>query len=170
MSKRPQTGEFAAYYNTYISKVAGEDVLAVLAQSHQEVLALLQSLPADKWDYRYGPDKWTIKEVLLHLIDAERIFTYRGLRIGRGDTAALAGFDQDEYVPFSNPAGRSPESIIEEYQTVRAASISLYKNLRPEDLQRMGTASGHPTSCRATAFMMAGHERHHLQIIKERYL
>ncbi len=169
MSQRPQTGEFAAYYNTYISKVEGEDVLAVLAESHQEVLKFLSTLPADKWDYRYGPDKWTIKEVFLHLIDSERIFAYRGLRIGRNDVAPLVGFDQNGYVPYSNAAKRSPESIIEEYQKVRAASISLYKNMQPEDLLRVGTASGYPTSCRATAFMLAGHERHHLQILRERY-
>lgn len=169
MSQRPVEGEYAPYFEKYIAQAKGDLITTTIQSSQEELLAYLQNLPVEKWDYKYGPDKWTIKEVMLHIIDTERIFMYRALRVGRHDTTPLKGFEQDDYVPYCNVDQRSPESIIAEYQSVRAASLSLFQHFREEDLKVIGNASEKPISCRALGFMIAGHEQHHLRILKERY-
>ena len=167
---RPQSNEYNPYYDTYISLIQTDDILNHLISTKETTTAYLKSIPAEKWDFRYAPDKWTLKESWIHVLDTERIFAYRALRISREDTTPLAGFDQNEYVSFYNADNRSAESIIEEYEAVRAATIHFLKNLDADALMRMGTASDSPVSVRALMFMTGGHELHHLKITKERYL
>lgn len=168
--KRPAAHESNDYFKLYINQVDGNDFLQTLKSSEASTVAFLQNLESAKWDDRYAEGKWSIKEVLIHMLDTERIFGYRALRISRNDQTPLAGFEQDDYVPFYDVENRSINSIIEEFRSVRQATIEMFKHFNGEMLERMGTASGHPISVRALGFMIAGHEIHHLRIIRERYL
>ncbi|MCB0704375.1 MAG: DinB family protein [Saprospiraceae bacterium] len=167
---RPTASESASFYHAYIANVPGDDPIAQLKQASRETVTSFQEIPNPKWDFRYAPGKWTVKELVLHMIDAERIFAYRALRFGRNDMTPLPGFDQDIFVPNSGANTRSPESLIKEYQHVRDTSIQLFKHLPNEAWDRVGIASDNPVSVRAIAFIIAGHELHHLRILKERYL
>ncbi len=169
MSQRPKENEHSSYFALYIKQAKGDQISAALNTGEQELIEYLESLPPEKWDHKYAPDKWTIKEAVIHIIDTERIFAYRALRIGRRDPTPLRGFEQNGYVPFYNVDKRTPASILVEYRSVRNASRTLFKHFSEEDLLAMGTASDQPVSCRALAFMIAGHEQHHLSLFKERY-
>lgn len=170
-SHRPAAGQYNAYYDTYIRLVPeGSDPLVQLQQQPQELRRLVGSLTDEQAHFAYASGKWTIKEMLVHVIDTERIFAYRALRIARGDQQPLAGFDQDEYVPNSGANERSLESILKEYDAVRAATLSLFESFQPAAYDRMGVASGFPVSVRALAYILPGHEAHHLHILQERYL
>ena len=129
-----------------------------------------KSIPKEKLEYKYADDKWTIKEVFQHIIDTERIFMYRCLRIARHDKTALAGFEQNDYIIPSKANSKSIESLLEEYRTTRQYSIVLLKSLSDEDLKYIGQASDNVMSARSTAFSTIGHEIHHVNIIEERYL
>ena len=128
------------------------------------------SIAKDKWSFSYAEGKWTIKEILLHLIDAERVFAYRTLCVSRKEELELPGFDHDEYLKNSNAKSRSHESLIEEYEAVRKASISLFKSFDEETLSYLGVANGSAISVKGLAYIIAGHELHHNSVIKERYL
>lgn len=167
--RRPRANEFHSYYKSYIDLVESEDFLKTLQESTTTTLNLLNGLSDEQWNYRYAEGKWTVKEVLLHLIDAERIFAYRVLRIARGDQTPLAGFDQNEFIAAAKPESRSGQSIIKEYQTVRNATISLLENLDQAMLDQLGTASDSPASALAIAFIIVGHELHHGKVLRERY-
>ncbi|MBS1595443.1 MAG: DinB family protein [Bacteroidetes bacterium] len=167
---RPTQTEYPVYYHTYISKAEGNDLIALLKKGNEDLQAFISSLPAHKADYRYQPDKWSVKEILIHLMDAERIFAYRALRFSRGDRTGLPGFDENEYVPNCDASSRSIENILTEYQALRASSISFFENLTHDMLIRNGIANGEEVSVRALAYIIAGHEVHHLSVIKERYL
>ncbi len=168
--KRPETRESHDFYKTYINQVNGDNFLKVLEESLPKTIAFLNSLNPEKWNYRYADGKWSVKEVMLHVIDTERIMAYRALRIARNDKTPLAGFDQDDYIPYVEAESRSPESIIEEFKSVRNATIEMYKYFSDEMLSSVGTASGNPFTARALGFVIAGHEAHHLKIVRERYL
>lgn len=170
INRRPVAGEFGEYYLKYISLVEGTDILTELQTSKDTFIEFLKNIPEDKWDYAYRWGKWTIKEVILHLIDSERVFAYRALRVGRKDSTALPGFEQDDYVPASKAAHRTSTSLIEEYSAVRGSSIQLFKNLPVEAFDQIGTASENPISPLATAFIIVGHQQHHLNLFVERYL
>ena len=171
MKKRsPPPAEYGHFYHGYIGQTEGDDSLEILTQNKSKVAGFFRSLPAEKWDYAYAPGKWTPKDLLLHLIDGERVFAYRALRISRGDTTELPGFDENVFAQNANAAGRSPESLITEYEAVRESSLHLFRHMTDEAADRIGTASGFPASPLAIAFIMAGHENHHLRIIRERYL
>lgn len=170
INRRPAATEHGDYYSKYINLVTGTDILQELQQSKETFLEFLHGLPADKWDYSYRWGKWTIKEVVLHLIDSERVFAYRALRVGRNDTTSLPGFEQDDYVPASKAAQRTPASLIAEYEAVRSASIQLFKNLPLEAYDQIGSASENPISPLALAYIIAGHQRHHWNLFLERYL
>jgi uncharacterized damage-inducible protein DinB len=131
---------------------------------------LVDSVPDERWGFVYAPGKWTIKEVLVHIVDDERIYAYRALRIGRGDTTPLPGFEQNDYVPYSRAGGRSVRSILKEYESVRRATLTLFRSFTEEDLSRKGTANNYVYSVRGLLYHMAGHELHHLNILRERYL
>nr|WP_275975815.1 DinB family protein [Geothrix terrae] len=145
-------------------------VLEHLRENLIETSAFLRSLPSDLLHYRYAPGKWTIKEIIQHLSDDERIYAYRALRFARGDTTELPGFDQDAYTPETQANIRTLDDLIDEFATVRAATLSLYAGLGDEVLLRSGIASGNIMSVRAIAYHMAGHERWHMKVIRERYL
>ncbi len=167
---KPQAGEFAPFYQGYIDRVPEGNIVQTLANNRQQTLDFLKSVPEDKWNHRYAAGKWSIRELFIHIMDAERIFAYRALRIARNDSTSLSGFDENAYVPESFAEGRLVESLLEEYGAVREASIQLYKNLHPDVWTRLGDANGAPVSVRALAYITAGHEMHHMNIIKERYL
>lgn len=167
--RRPNADEYGQFYQGYISHVEGDDLLAILTKNKTEVANFFHNLPAEKWDYAYAPGKWTPKDVLLHLIDGERVFSYRALRISRGDVTALPGFDQDVFAKNANANGRTPASLLDEYEAVRECTLLLYRQIGDEAADRIGTASGYPASPLAIGYIIAGHELHHLRIIKERY-
>lgn len=170
MQKRPETNTYHPYYGTYVGKVGAGDILSILTQQGQDIPTFFKQVPKDRWEYRYAEGKWTIKEVLLHLIDAERVFAYRALRVGRKDETPLPGFEQNPYVVHSGANERSPESLLKEYESVRQATLQLFSNLPSEAWDQMGTASDAPISPLALAYIIAGHELHHVAIIRERYL
>ena len=168
--ERPQEGEFAEYYNTYVSKIEGNDLFPILDDQAAELRACISPLSEDKGCFAYDEGKWTIKEVLSHLIDGERIFAYRILRISRGDETPIEGFEQDGYIENSHANDRSFDELLEEFDLQRKANLLMLKNIDDEGSRRMGSASGYPVSVRALAYISAGHVRHHLGILNERYL
>jgi uncharacterized damage-inducible protein DinB len=168
-SPPPAVTEYAPFHHTYIRLISGDPLAALRAQP-QELRRLLAGLRDEQALLRYAPGKWSLKEMLVHMLDTERIFAYRALRIARGDTTPLPGFEQDDYVPASNADARPLADILAEYTTVRAASLSLLESFTAEAVGRQGTASGQPVSVRAMAYILAGHEAHHLHILQERYL
>lgn len=167
---RPQSDEYPPYYTQYISKVIGDDLFAAMQTTHRETQTLLGSLSDEQLQYRYAEGKWTIKDIIGHLIDAERIFAYRALRFARKDTTDLAGFDENSYVPASNANERSIHDLLAEFTVVRAATFALFKSFSEEMLTLSGTANNNPISVRALAYITGGHEMHHLAVIKERYI
>lgn len=168
MKERPNENDYNPYFDTYVSQVGEHGFLDDL-QSDQ-FLNLISSIPEEKWGYRYAEGKWNIKEVLMHIMDTERIFAYRALRLSRHDKADLVGFEQDDYVPFYDVDSRSVASLIAEYKTVRAASLSMFENFNAEHYAGRGSASGSEVTTLALGYMIAGHERHHHHLLVERYL
>lgn len=166
----PGTDEYVPYYGTYISKVTGPDVLQQLQAQRRSTAEFLAGLSEAQAAHRYAPGKWTIREVIGHLCDSERIFAYRALRIARADETPLAGFDENSYVPAGDFERRPLAEVAAELASVRDATLTLVRGLTPAALARRGTASGHTISARALVFIIAGHERHHLDVIRERYL
>jgi hypothetical protein len=166
---RPEPGENAPYYDRYISLVGGADILGTLDAQRRETMILLCGRDENDGDYRYAPDKWSVKEVLGHVCDTERIFAYRALRIARGDQTPLAGFEQDDYVKNGPFAALPLTEMIEDYIAVRRATITLFRNLDEAAWSRRGVASENIVSVRALAYMIAGHELHHRKILQEKY-
>ncbi|MEO5581094.1 MAG: DinB family protein [Saprospiraceae bacterium] len=167
--RRPNDDESAGYFNRYIEQVPGEDPIAVLKQSNLTSRDLMRSLSLNQWDHRYAEGKWSIKEVWVHILDTERIFAYRALRFGRGDETALPGFDQDTYILPSNGAHRTITSIVAEYEAVRKSTLTLFENFTGEALSRSGLASNNKVTVRAIAFIIAGHEIHHIKGFRDNY-
>ena len=165
------TNEYDAYYQTYVSKV-DTDLSGVesLKRNLEVVVSLYSNIPKEKHNFAYAEGKWTVKDVLLHVIDTERIFAYRALRIARSDKTPLPGFEQDTYVSNGEAKNRTLVSLIGEYKSVRQATITLFSSFDSNALLRIGKASGSPISVRALGFIIVGHDNHHAQIIKERYL
>jgi|SRR5579871_3077148 len=166
----PETTEYQSYYGRYISLVPGKDLVQTLERQLTETLPILRSITEEKSLQRYAPGKWSIKEVLGHLIDAERIFTYRALRFARKDQTPLPGFDQDPYVEAANFDARPWTDLVDEFEHVRRSTILFFRSLRPEDLLRLGTASQNAITVRALGYIIAGHELHHMEILRDRYL
>lgn len=166
----PQPTEYAPYYGTYINHVNSTDLIEALQKNETLFAAFAKALPAQLADYRYAEGKWTVKEVIIHLTDAERIFAYRALRFARNDKTGLAGFDENTYVPETYAAQRSLSDIIEEWQSVRAATLTLFKSFSPQVALRTGSASGKEISVRALGYIIVGHTMHHMGVIAERYL
>ena len=170
MLSRPNADEYFEYYGKYIALVPDGDVRDHLRTQLFETVALLEGVTDATAKKAYGAGKWTLKEAVLHMSDTERVFGYRMLRIARGDATPLPGFEQDEWVPHSSANTRAMTNLVMEFAAVRAATIALVDSLSAEAWVRNGTASGHTISARALAYIAAGHERHHLNIIRERYL
>lgn len=168
---KPQPEEYPAYARMYIDLLPDDGrLLDHLAAGLDAARVLIQSLPEERLLHRYAPGKWTIKEVLLHVIDDERIYAYRALRFARGDRTELPGFEQDDYVPLSGANQRSVDDLLRELAAVRAATIELYRGLPAEALLRSGVANGNRATVRALGYHIAGHEAHHLRLVRERYL
>lgn len=161
--------EYNPYYHTYILALGDVNLMDSLKEGEKDFSSFMEGLPEGKLNYSYGEGKWTLAEVLMHIIDAERVFQYRALRFGRNDDTPLAGFDQDVYVPQSNASGKTEKEILDEYQAVRNGTISLFKSFDDDALKRIGTASDSKMSTRAMGFIICGHQAHHLKIIRERY-
>jgi hypothetical protein len=167
---KPQTNEYAAYYEKYVSLVPDGNIIELLEQQLEKTLALLGGLSEEKGNYRYAPDKWSIKELVGHVADTERIFAYRLLRFARNDKNALAGFEQDDYIKNANFDNCHLSDLVKEFEFIRKSSIALLRHLPEEAWLRSGVASDNEVSVRALAYMLAGHELHHLNVLSERYL
>jgi uncharacterized damage-inducible protein DinB len=165
-----QSNEYAAFYKPYIEALGDVILLDELELSSNHFIDFLKTIPAEKHEFRYAEGKWTIKDIVLHLIDAERIFTYRALRIARKDQTPLPSFEENEYVETAFANNRTMEDLIEEFASVRKATVSLFKTFSVEQLTQMGTASEKPVSVRAIGFITLGHQKHHVNVILERYL
>lgn len=163
-------GEYNPYYQTYIDKANDLAIPEGLSANSKDVIAFFESIPKDKLEYRYAEGKWTIKELLHHIIDTERIFAYRALRVARKDKTPLPGFEENEYVQPAKSNDRSIESLLNEYKAVRQATLALFETFTNEMLIEIGTASNSPISARAIGFIITGHENHHCEVVKERYL
>ena len=171
MTLRPEKNEYAEFFANYVSLVEETDVISALQNQTNDLRALLAGVSAAKKEnFRYADDKWSVKELLGHIIDGERVFSYRALRFSRGDQTPLAGFEENSYVAGSNFAGSSLADLIEEFSLLRASNVLLFKNLTEEAWLRRGTASDAEISVRALAFIMVGHVRHHANVLRERYL
>ncbi len=166
---RPADTEYAPFYAKYIGLVPDADVLAALEAQVDDFRRLGASVPMERESYRYAPDKWSVREVIGHLTDGERVFGYRAFAISRGEQQALPSFDENAYVAQSG-YGRVPlADLVDELATVRRANLAALRRLDPGTWTRLGTASGRPVSVRALAYVMVGHPRHHLAILRERY-
>ncbi len=168
--QRPQPDEHNPYYGKYIDRVPEGDLVSLLREQVIDTVALLRGVSAERANHAYAPGKWTIKEVVGHLMDTERVMAYRALAIARNDKTNLPGFDENAWVPAGNFGVRTLDDLLEEFQVVRAATVQLAKHLDAEVLARKGTANGHPVSVRALFYIIAGHERHHVALFKEKYL
>jgi uncharacterized damage-inducible protein DinB len=168
--KNLQTNEYVPYQMNYIKLVSDQNILKGLINQKEEMIHFFKSIPVFKQEYKYAEGKWTIKDLILHLIDSERIFAYRALRIARNDVTALPGFEENDYVNNANANEREFESLLKEYGVVREATISLFQSLSDADLFKIGKASDASVSVRGIGYCILGHEIHHKNIIIERYL
>jgi uncharacterized damage-inducible protein DinB len=166
---RPAADEHIEYYGKYIRLVPGDDALEAMRSQIGDTVRLLQPLDESKALHRYGPGKWSVKEVVGHITDAERVFSYRALRFGRADETPVPGFDENTYVPAGRFDLRPLPELVQEYQAVRASTIALFRGMDEQALLRRGTANGDSISVRALAWILAGHELHHRGILIERY-
>jgi hypothetical protein len=167
---RPDAGEYAPFYAGYVAEMPDGDLLAALERQGEETFSLFSALPEERGGHRYAPGKWTVKDVAGHLADAERVFSYRALRFGRGDATALASFDENAYVRAAGAESRPLVELAAELHDVRRATVALFRGFPPEAVTRRGVASGAEMSVRALAWVIAGHERHHVRVLHERYL
>ncbi len=167
--KRPQPDEFIPFQQKYID-AAGENVFAELENQVTDFSAFLQAIPASKHNFAYAEGKWTIKELVGHVIDTERIMAYRMLRFARKDATPLAGFEEDEYVSNAHFSNQDFNLMVEEFALLRKANLFLFKSLTEEEINRRGVASGNVVSVRALLFILAGHVNHHRKVMVERYL
>jgi hypothetical protein len=166
---RPEPSEYAPYHEQYISLVSSTDIGSALEAQRVQMLQLFAGRSERDGKFRYQADKWSVKEVLGHIADTERIFSYRALRIARGDQTPLAGFEQDDYVRSGSFGERTLVNLVEEFAAVRGASVALFRSLNDEAWSRRGVANNHELTVRALGFITAGHELHHRRILEERY-
>ena len=165
-----QPTEYLSFYKPYIEKAGDLELIRALELSKESTISFFKSIDDNKWSYRYLDDKWSIKEILQHLIDSERVFAYRALRFSRNDKTNLPGFDENAYAYESNGNIRRGAELIEEYIHLRNATLSLFKSFTKEMLIYSGFANDAEMSVRAIGFVIVGHEKHHIGVIKERYL
>jgi len=167
---RPLTGDYVPFHETYISKVGDGNIVDILQNQQESTCQFLKAIPEDKAGYAYADGKWTVKQCIGHMTDTERVMAYRAMRFARNDDTELPGFDQDEYVANSRHNEFELADLIEEFRLTRMANLYFYKSLNAEEKQRFGLASGNRVTVNALLYIIAGHELHHLQIFKERYL
>jgi hypothetical protein len=170
MRRRPDSTEYHEYYNRYVSLVPDGDILSILREQLESTLVFLSAIPGERYEHRYAPDKWSLQEVLRHVFDIEWVFTYRALHFARGETSPLPGVDQDALMMGVAPASYSKRNLIEEFLHLRTSNIVLFGTFDESILDRTGIASDCRFSVRSIPYIMAGHERHHIAVIRERYL
>jgi hypothetical protein len=168
-TERPKPAEYNVYYDRYISLIPGSDIVTTLATQLPKTIAFLSSRSEQDGELRYAPGKWSVKEVVGHMIDTERIMAYRALRFARNDRTPIPGYEQDDFVREGPYADLRLADLIEEFKAVRASTIALFRNLRSGDWTRRGVANQNEISVRALAYVIAGHEIHHRNILEERY-
>jgi hypothetical protein len=166
---RPTADEHAAFYSTYVDAVPEGELLAILDEQRTTMRELLGHLPPDRGGYRYGPDKWTILQVIVHLSDAERIFAYRALRIARKDTTPLAKWDENAYAEATETDDIPVAVALDDWEAARTSTLSMFRTFPESAWERRGIASDHVISARALAYIVAGHTAHHIRILRERY-
>jgi hypothetical protein len=168
--QRPQPDEYNSFYERYISLVPSGDVVATLTAQWTKTAGLLTGLPEERGSHRYAPGKWSIKEMIGHMIDTERIMAYRAMRIARGDATPLAGFEQDDYVRNANFDSEKLAGLVDEFAAVRRSTTLLFEHMHADAFTRRGVANTNPISARALAWIIAGHELHHRAILEQKYL
>lgn len=168
-SERPKAGEFAPYHAPYIERVPAGDIVDILESQIEGTMARLRAVPEERGTYRYEPGKWSINDVVGHMSDCERVYSYRAMRIARGDRTPLPAFEQDDYVAVAGADGRDLRDIVRELELVRRATVALFRSFDPEVWVRKGVASGVDVSVRALAYVAAGHELHHMALLGDRY-
>ena len=166
---RPTDGEYMPFFGRYVSLVTEDTILETLQQQAQTIQAVLSGLSETQAGFRYAPDKWSVREVLGHMIDAERIFGYRALSIARGEERSLHSFDENDYAANSNHDRYAFSELIEEFASLRRSHMLMFKHMDASAWHRVGRVNDHPTSTRGLAFIMAGHVRHHARVWSERY-
>lgn len=169
-SNKPSETEYHSFYESYIKRVDADDILAYLEKQNEDIVSFLKNFPRDKHDFAYAEGKWTVKELLRHIIDMERIFGYRALTVARKDSIELPGFDENDYVLSSDDSHLSFEALVLEYDLLRRSNLIQFKNFSQRMFLEKGSANGGVVSVRAIIFIIAGHLEHHKTIIKERYL
>jgi hypothetical protein len=167
---RPGADEYAPYYERYVSLVPDADLVGTLERQGAETVALLRSLTEERGAHRYAPGKWSVRQLVGHVCDGERIFSYRALAFARGDSQALPGMEQDEWMAGVDFDARTLSGLVDEFEAVRASTVHLFRHLSPEAWARRGTASDNEVTVRALAYIIAGHEAHHVAVLRERYL
>ena len=170
MNRRPNKDEYAKYYHTYVEKVPDGNLLTNLKKVHQDTQEFFKNVGEINGNYRYAPGKWSLKEVLIHLIDAEQVFAYRALRFARKDATPLPGFDENAYVDAVDVSHRTIKDLMKEYKATRNLTITMFKHFDERMFDQRGTASNNEMSVRGLAYCIIGHEIHHRNVIKERYL
>jgi len=169
MNQRPLSDEYAKYYEYYIKLVPDGSIIEILENQRKSLNNFFLSIKKEKENFRYSAEKWSVKELIGHVLDSERIFAYRALRISRNDTQPLLGFDENEFAAQSNYKNMSLQSIVDEFDLLRASNILLFKSFSDEMWLRIGTANNNEVSVRAIAYILAGHAQQHANILKERY-
>lgn len=167
---RPTPAEFAPFFAGYVGRVPESDVVAVLERQGDELRALAATVGAERESLRYGPEKWSVREVFGHLVDGERVFGHRAFCISRGDPTPLPSFDENEYVKRSNFGSRTLADLVGEFVALRTANVAQLRSLADATWRATGVVNGHASSVRALAYMMAGHVRHHVEVLTTRYL
>ena len=162
--------EYNSYYKPYLDLLSGENLNNLIAQGEQTTQTFFQNIPSSKWDYQYAEGKWTPKDILMHIADTERVFAYRALYFSRFNDAELKGFDENVFAENALARNQSITSLLKNYSAVRKATLSLFKSFDENMLRRIGRANGSQMSVRAAGFIICGHEIHHINVIKERYL
>ena len=167
---RPNPGDYSSYYESYIKLIQGEDILKILNDQGKKTQDILNSFSEHRGNYRYADGKWTVKEVVGHLLDTERVFAYRALCIARGEKKSLPGFDQDDYVKEGNFNRRELFDLNYEFRLLRESNLLLFRTFTPEMLKLKGFANESYVSVLTILFMIAGHEKHHMNVLREKYM
>ena len=168
--RRPLASEYAPFYETYVGRVPETDILAVLREERDATLSLMKGVPAAKIDYRYAPEKWTLRQVFGHVLDMEWVFAARTIHFARAVPGPLPGVEQDDVMRVANFEALPWPYLLEQFSHLRSANILLFQGFDDAAWSRSGTASGNPVTTRALAFIIAGHQRHHMGVVRERYL
>ncbi len=167
--QRPKQGDYAQYYEQYISELKGNDILKILESQLSEAIIFFKSIPEEKGGFKYSEGKWSVKEVIGHITDNERVLAYRALCIARGEKNELPGFEQDDYVKLGKFNNRTLNDLINEFRLLRESDLVMFKSFDEESLSKDGIASKNRVTVLAILFIVAGHTLHHLRILKEKY-